>query len=138
MKIEDCPRFDRCSAPICPLDADWRHRAHLTGEPICVFLREAAKQGGKLGVTAEKRLITGDIRGDIPGENRFKVPTYLPSPDQQCVAQESGISAPLAVAVNNAWAGIRESFPDIHRRLDRAANSPSKLGKRPKKYRDTG
>ena len=138
MKIEDCPRFDRCSAPICPLDTDWQLRTHLPGEPICAFLREAAKQGGSLPFDAEKRAITGDLRGDIPGENRFKVPTYRPSPDERCVAEKTAITAPLAEAVNKAYPDFRSRFPDIRRRLDRAANSPSKLGKRPKKYRDTG
>ncbi len=138
MKIEDCPRFDRCSAPICPLDADWQHRAHLNGEPICIFLREAAKQGGKLRVSTEKRPITGDFRDYIPDKDGSGVPTYPPTPDQRHVTQKTAITAPLAEALNKAYPDIRDCFSDIRRRLDRAANSPSKLGKRPKKYRDTG
>ena len=89
-------------------------------------------------MNAEKRPITGDLRGDIPGENRFKVPTYRPSPDQLHVTQKTAITAPLAEAVNKAYPEIRQCFSDIRRRLDRAADLPSKLGKRPKKYRDTG
>jgi len=38
-----CPRFERCAAPICPLDADWRKRSMLPGEPVCAWLLEAAK-----------------------------------------------------------------------------------------------
>lgn len=30
-----CPRFDRCSAPICPLDIDQDRRDFLKGEPVC-------------------------------------------------------------------------------------------------------
>ncbi len=53
----DCPRFDRCSANICPLDADWRLRNHLKGERICFWLTEAVKPGGAArlrGVTARE------------------------------------------------------------------------------------
>ncbi len=42
----DCPRFDRCSANICPLDADWGLRQHLKGERICFYLTELVKPGG--------------------------------------------------------------------------------------------
>lgn len=42
-KPTDCTRFDRCAAPICPLDRHWRQRAHLRGEPLCLYLRESVK-----------------------------------------------------------------------------------------------
>lgn len=45
--IRDCPKFDSCSAPICPLDPDWHLRRHLSGEPVCLWLRELSKPGGK-------------------------------------------------------------------------------------------
>lgn len=38
-----CPRFEHCSAPICPLDPDWRKRSHLRRDPVCLYLREAVK-----------------------------------------------------------------------------------------------
>lgn len=44
---EQCPRWEQCSAPICPLDQDWRVRPHLRGDPICLWLREAVKEGGE-------------------------------------------------------------------------------------------
>lgn len=43
MEPNDCPRFDGCSAPICPLDKDYLKRAHLKGERSCGYLREYAK-----------------------------------------------------------------------------------------------
>ena len=46
----DCPRFDRCSANICPLDADWRLRNHLKGERICFWLTELVKPGGMVRI----------------------------------------------------------------------------------------
>jgi len=34
----DCPRFDACSAPLCPLDRDLRKRSHLKNERICHYI----------------------------------------------------------------------------------------------------
>ena len=42
-----CPRYDRCSAPVCPLDPDWRLRSHLKGEPVCGLLLEFSKTDGE-------------------------------------------------------------------------------------------
>lgn len=42
-----CPRFERCSAPLCPLDRDWRLRSHRRGEPVCGLLLEASKPGAE-------------------------------------------------------------------------------------------
>lgn len=44
--VSRCPRFDSCNAPICPLDPNWDNRRHLPGDPVCLWLREAVKQGG--------------------------------------------------------------------------------------------
>jgi hypothetical protein len=40
----DCPKFDSCSAPICPLDSDWEIRTHLDGERVCYYLTEYSKE----------------------------------------------------------------------------------------------
>jgi len=40
----ECPRYEHCNCPLCPLDADYQRRSHLRGEPVCLYLREAAKQ----------------------------------------------------------------------------------------------
>ena len=56
-----CPRFDHCSAPLCPLD-DWKRCHHVKGEPVCFYLREVAKHGGTL-----------PQRGDMPAELVEKV-----------------------------------------------------------------
>jgi hypothetical protein len=45
--MAECPRYDRCNAPICPLDPDWRLRSHLAGERVCRWLTELAKPGGE-------------------------------------------------------------------------------------------
>ena len=48
LRAIDCPKFDKCSVPICPLDCDFHERTHLKGEPICRYLHEYVKPGGKV------------------------------------------------------------------------------------------
>ena len=43
--MEQCPKFHHCSAPLCPLDPDWRRRKMLQGEHLCHYLCEASKEG---------------------------------------------------------------------------------------------
>ena len=43
--MEKCPQFNKCNAPICPLDAEWKDRVFVQGETKC-----------KLGKTLRKRL----------------------------------------------------------------------------------
>ena len=53
IEMAQCPRFDRCSAPICPIDTGWRTRAHRKGESVCAYLRRYAKDplwGQKQGI----------------------------------------------------------------------------------------
>lgn len=40
----ECPKFEGCNAPVCPLDPDWRKRVHRRDEPVCPYLCEYAKQ----------------------------------------------------------------------------------------------
>jgi hypothetical protein len=58
MNLRDCPRYENCSAPICPLDCDWQRRTHLSGERVCGLLCELVKQGG------EARL-RGSLRSEL-------------------------------------------------------------------------
>lgn len=41
--MQKCPRFDACSAPICPMDGAKYLRNHLKGEPICFYIRQYVK-----------------------------------------------------------------------------------------------
>lgn len=43
----DCPRYDFCSCPLCPLESDWNKHRHLPGDPVCRWLREAVKPGSR-------------------------------------------------------------------------------------------
>ncbi len=38
-----CPKFDTCGAPICPLDENLAQRNYLKGEPACLYLAERSK-----------------------------------------------------------------------------------------------
>jgi hypothetical protein len=50
-----CPKFEACNAPICPMDPNWRKGAHLSGERVCLWLRELQKCGGEARVQARLR-----------------------------------------------------------------------------------
>lgn len=43
MNLTDCPRFDKCSAPVCPIDPKRLLRKHIKGEAVCFYLLEGAK-----------------------------------------------------------------------------------------------
>lgn len=43
-----CPKFDKCSANICPLDPDRQLRRYIKGEAVCFLLRELVKPGARL------------------------------------------------------------------------------------------
>lgn len=42
-----CPRYEACSAPVCPIDPDYKFSQMLKDEPVCVYLRELSKPGGR-------------------------------------------------------------------------------------------
>ena len=44
-QIRDCPKYDTCSVPICPLDRLWHKRGVEQGESVCPYLREIDKPG---------------------------------------------------------------------------------------------
>lgn len=46
-----CPKFNACSAPVCPLNPEWFRARHLPGERVCLWLRELVKEGGEARVT---------------------------------------------------------------------------------------
>ena len=39
-----CPKWNKCSAPACPLDPDWSKRALLNDDPVCYYMTEAVKK----------------------------------------------------------------------------------------------
>ena len=58
MTMYDCPKFDGCSAPICPLDPEMEKRTHLEGERVCFYLTEFAKPTGKAILSM---VLTGEL-----------------------------------------------------------------------------
>ena len=62
-----CPKFDRCRAPICPLDANWRLRTHVSGDTVCYLALEAVKDGADSRLAqriSEETLL--DVRIQLP------------------------------------------------------------------------
>ena len=57
--MKECPRFDRCNAPICPLDPDVLNRVHAKGEAVCHYLRLYVKN-------ALWGLKTGSLPANLP------------------------------------------------------------------------
>ena len=69
MNISDCPKYETCSAPICPLDKDWRLRVLCIEDSTCFYLLESVKDASKthfelaqLGVMYERIC---EVREDI-------------------------------------------------------------------------
>ena len=67
IEMAQCPRFNRCSAPICPIDEDWRDRGHRKGEPVCAYLRRYAKDP-----------LWGQKQGSVPTEVWSRVVEVYP------------------------------------------------------------
>lgn len=62
-----CPKFKKCSAPICPVDPDWHTRVHLKSERVCFYLREAVKAG-----------VAQNLRGALPDKLVEAIAEALP------------------------------------------------------------
>ena len=46
--VRQCPRFERCDVPICPLDLNQDHRTKLTGEKRCTLAKSIRLRIGKI------------------------------------------------------------------------------------------
>lgn len=42
-----CPKWGKCNAPICPLDADWQKRSMHSEDACCFYLIELVKDGSQ-------------------------------------------------------------------------------------------
>ena len=42
--MQDCHKWAKCSAPICPLDHEWSLRKYIRDESICFYMREFFKK----------------------------------------------------------------------------------------------
>ena len=45
MKMNACPKYQHCNAPVCPLDDKWRKRVYFSEDPTCYYLLESVKEG---------------------------------------------------------------------------------------------
>lgn len=44
---DNCPKFLKCDAPICPPDPDWRKRVLFSEDATCFYLTESVKHGAE-------------------------------------------------------------------------------------------
>jgi hypothetical protein len=58
MSPRDCPNWQRCNAPVCPLWEAWEHCQHYKGEPVCRLLREYSKDGHEARLN---RIVSSEI-----------------------------------------------------------------------------
>lgn len=58
IEMNKCPKFNRCSAPICPLDIDYKKRVFVEGDLECTLSRDKRMRIGKnlpnKGLTAKE------------------------------------------------------------------------------------
>lgn len=54
-----CPKFNSCSAPICPLDPQWSSRSMFPSDASCTWLLEMAKGG------PQSQSVPADIRPEV-------------------------------------------------------------------------
>lgn len=47
ISLYECPKFQTCNAPVCPLDDDWRKRSNLKEDSTCFYLIESVKHGAE-------------------------------------------------------------------------------------------
>jgi len=89
---ESCDRFDRCSAPLCPLDPEYEKRVHQDGERVCYYMLQAVKPG------AAARFLGG------PTETLFNAAAKV-------VAQRESLGRPLRKALDRASKQGRRIVP---------------------------
>lgn len=46
-QFRQCPKFQTCSAAICPLDSEWQLRSNQNFDRICFYLAESVKINAK-------------------------------------------------------------------------------------------
>lgn len=45
--MPDCPKYQSCNAPVCPIDPAWARRLNSNEDPICFYLCESVKHGSQ-------------------------------------------------------------------------------------------
>ncbi len=80
MTSENCPKFLKCDAPICPLDADWEMRAFIDGDPTCFYLTQSVKKDAE-----------AVFRGGGQGELYSEMVRSLPANNIAAPAYQKGL-----------------------------------------------
>ena len=75
MEMDECKKYEKCSATLCPLDKDLGKRNYIDGDPICFYMREHVK--GNRGASVHDKTIHRMIELKRPliqklGKSAFK------------------------------------------------------------------
>jgi len=67
IQMHECPKWSRCSAPLCPLDPNWENTRFTRYDSICFYMLEAVKRGAE-GRFGERGLgpLLAEISNAIP------------------------------------------------------------------------
>lgn len=55
LTFDRCPKWDKCNAPLCPLDHELFKRVMRGGDPVCHYLTEAVKPDADANFRARGR-----------------------------------------------------------------------------------
>lgn len=47
LTMSDCPKFQSCNAPVCPIDSAWDRRFNHKEGSTCFYLSESVKYGSQ-------------------------------------------------------------------------------------------
>jgi hypothetical protein len=90
--MQECPKFIGCSAPICPLDPDWKLRVVENGDRVCFFMRENGKPGAAqvhhsegdileaAGVVTQDPCLAGYVRRAVQRASLTPTKSRVPGP----------------------------------------------------------
>ena len=60
-----CPKFDHCSATLCPLDPQRSIRVIHRDDPICFFLLEVGKRGGEERISVGHSVAIAQVASEV-------------------------------------------------------------------------
>ncbi len=99
VRMEDCPKWRRCKAPVCPLRKDCLGTRHLRGESVCYYLLEVAKPHWRQrewgSIEREIMIWVSDVRNFISvryGPIRRALRKAKRTPSRRCLTQDSNAS----------------------------------------------
>ncbi len=124
-KLQDCPRFDTCSAALCPLDPEWKIRRYARDESVCFYLNEVVKPDRDLR-------FEGRNDRDILDASKRSLPEILEAFPAMCKpierAQRSGSSVQRGVFTKLTPISSATWSPLLRQKSRRSTAQSNKIG----------